>query len=59
MSYRKAALLALGGGLLLAIAVATIDGIVVARLMSGAYVCPDRDVLQRRYSAAVRSARRS
>ena len=33
--------LAVGGGLLLAIAVATIDGVVVAELFSGAYVCPD------------------
>lgn len=40
MSHRKVAFLAVGGGLLLAIAVATIDGIVLARL-SGAYVCPD------------------
>jgi hypothetical protein len=39
--YRKAAVVGLGVGVLLAIAVATIDGIIVARLFSGATICPD------------------
>jgi hypothetical protein len=38
--YRKAAVVSLGVGLLLAIAVATIDGIILARLFSGLTFCP-------------------
>ena len=39
--YRTAPVAGVGVGLLLAIAVATIDVILVARLLSGALVCPD------------------
>jgi hypothetical protein len=41
MLYRKAAVVGVAVGLLLAIAVATIDGILVARLLSGVLACPD------------------
>jgi hypothetical protein len=41
MRYRKATVVGLGIGLLLAIAVATTDEIIVARLMSRPMVCPD------------------
>lgn len=41
MSYRKAMVVGAGVGLLLAIAVATIDGVMVARLISSVFACPD------------------
>jgi len=41
MRYRKAIVVGIGVGLLLAIAAATIDDIIVARLFSTAFVCPD------------------